>query len=361
MRRTAVASLLLLATGSVFAQSPPPSPADAPPAGTTAPAANPAGSLSIRVVQGTPGEPPIGAIPVVVELYHRGMVLDTIKTETDEHGVVILEQISLGMPVQPLVKVNFGGLDYQIGGGPLDATHPHQDLEVVCFAPTETPPAWKVPMVHMMVVPEPGGLRVTEIMVVQNPEQRTWIGALGMGPKRVTTLFPLPESAKDVQLGRGFHKWCCSTLDRGKLVNHLPLMPETTEMMFSYLLPPKDGMATLDITAPAAVDNLMVVVPASIETGGLEGLNYGGEQSMDNGQKGEMKVRVYNAAGLTPGQKVSLTFGGLATVAPADPTAPSGSGLAKLVAAVGGGIILLAAAVILLRRPSGEDAASGSA
>lgn len=390
----------LLAAAPLRSEDPPsdgsklPLPADLPPATAPATQARPTtGSLSIHVLQGTPGEPAIGAMPLSVELYHRGMLLDTIKTSSDEHGVVILEGISIAMPVTPVVKVKYANLDYQVGGGVLDAQHPRQEIQVVCFASTEVPPAWNVAMRHMMVVPEAGGLRVSEMMVVRNPEARTWIGMPGFAvrntqqpgqggsqpapAKRVTTAFVLPAGATDVQLGRGFHKWCCSSLVNGSLVNHLPLMPETSEMMYSYLLPPKDGIVKLDITAPAGVDNTMLLMPAGLEAGAVEGLSYGGEQAMAEGS--DAKVRVYMAGAMAAGQVASISVAGLAQIASppagmgpgssmpgssmpgsgtaggASPTAAvatSSGRMAKIVGALGGGAMLLVAAVLLFRRPS---------
>ncbi|MBL9120839.1 MAG: hypothetical protein JNL80_13090 [Phycisphaerae bacterium] len=340
------------------------------------PAENVTGSLSIRVTQGTPGEPAIGVIDVAVDLYHRGMVLDTITTQTDEHGVVILEQLPIAMPVRPIVKVKFQELDYQIGGGMMDAQHAHQDIEVVCYAASEVPPPWKIQTRHLMITPEAAGLRVTEVMMVENPDHRTWIGVQAGGPKRNTTAFVLPAEAKDVQLGRGFHKWCCSTLIGDKLVNHLPLMPDTSEMMFSYLVPAKDGTVTLDITAPSTVDATMVVTPTMLETGVLQGLNDGGEQAM-----GDIKARVYSASAMASGGRASISFVNLAPVAAAmgssgdtnantnansaattpasnsaDSSESSSGTVAKIVAGIGGGAILLVAAAILIRR-SGRSSA----
>ncbi len=358
---------------SAFGQAPPPTPTDGSkfpwPAQTGSgeqPAAAPAtvGTIAIKVTQGTPGEPPIGVIPVEVQLFHRGMLLDTIKTETDEHGVALIDQISIAMPVQPLVKVNFDKLDYQVGGGMLDAEHPRQDIEVVCFASTDVPPAWKISMRHLMAVPEAGGLRVTEMMVVENPGQRTWIGRKEGGPKLVTTSFPLPADAKDVQLGRGFHKWCCSTLINGSLVNHLPLMPEASEMTYSYLMPAKNGVVALDLTAPATVESTMVVLPSMLHAETLTGLSFGGEQSM-----GEGTVGVYMAAAMNAGQKATMSIGGVPEMAPgsampaatgpsaqpatpkaAQTQSPAGADMAKLIAGIGGVLILVIGGTVLLRK-----------
>jgi hypothetical protein len=321
------------------------------------------GSLSIQVKQGTPEGPPIGVIAVAIELHHRGMVIDTISTETDEHGVVVLENLPIAMAVRPLVKVKYQDLDYQIGGGPLDAQHPHQDIEVVCYVASESPPDWSVQSRHVMVAPEGANLRVTEVMMVSNPGHTTWVGVQAGGPKRNTTSFILPSDAKDVQLGRGFHKWCCSTIVGNKLVNHLPLMPETSEMMFSYLVPVQNGSATVEITAPATVESTTIITPTSLQTSTLMGLASVGEQMV-----GDSKAQVFTASAMPTNGRASISFANLVT-ATAIPSATgeqpsssdatskdggspsSGGSFAKIVAAVGGGLILLMAVILVLRRP----------
>lgn len=331
---------------------------------------NAKGTLSVRVVQGTPGEPAIGVIPVSVELFHRGMLLDTINTQTDEHGVVIVENVAIGQPVRPVARVKFQDLDYQVAGGTLDAQHPNQKLDVVCYASTEEPPEWKVKTRHMMVVPEGDGVRVTEAMLVENPGAKTWVGVLGSLPKRTTTAFALPNGASDVQLGRGFHKWCCSTIVGGQLVNHLPLMPEESEMVFSYYMPATNGTVALDVVATSPVDATTIMTPTSIQSGVLQGLTFGGEQTM-----GDTTARIYAASAMARGAKASVSFVNLAsatvpaampaaapTATPASaPALDANSGqAAKLIAAIGGGAILLIAAILLLRRKGSARATVGA-
>lgn len=328
---------------------------------------NAKGSLSIRVLQGTPNEAPIGVIPVSVELFHRGMLLDTINTQTDEHGVVIVENIAIGQPLRPVARVKFQELDYQVAGGTLDAQHPNQKLDVVCYASTEEPPEWKVRTRHMMVVPEGDGVRVTEAMLVENPGAKTWVGVLGSLPKRTTTAFSLPNSASDVQLGRGFHKWCCSTIVGGQLVNHLPLMPEESEMVFSYHMPATNGTVALDVVATSPVDATTIMTPTTIQSGVLQGVSFNGEQLM-----GDTTARIYAAPAMQRGARASVSFVNLAAAAPTVAATPvavaapavgadAGSGrTAKIVAGVGGGAILLVAAVILLRRRGSARATFGA-
>jgi len=312
------------------------------------------GSIAVRAVQGTPGAPAIGRVPVEVELQHRGMTVNTIKTQTDEHGIVMLEDLPVSMGLEPIVRVQYADLTYQVAGGLMDATHPQQQIDVTCYEPTAEAPPWKVQMRHVMISPTPQGLQVTEVMVIENPTQRTWTGipaSAGSGSsKALTTAFTLPHGAANVTLVRGFHDWCCSTLANDRLINHLPLMPETTEMVYSYLVPVTSGRATIDIDAPSAVDHMMVLVPDALTTDAFSGMQLGGTQSM-----GESQARYYLASNLRAGDRASITLAGLggSGLVSGAPAVSAGSSRAfKIVAGVGGGLILLLAAGLIFLKPA---------
>ncbi len=361
MRSIGRAAVIICASANAttFAQSPdglPPGGAKFPwpesgpstvPAVTNTPAAEVRGRIAVRALQGTDGGPAIGSVPVEVELQHRGLMVDTIKSQTDEHGIVVIDDLPVAMGIQPVVRVQYANLTYQVQAGLMDASHPQQQIDVVCYEPTEQPPAWHVQMRHIMLAQAPGGVTVTEVMVLENPASRTWIGVPIGSSKRVTTAFDLPHGARDIKLGDGFHDWCCSTYAEGRLINHLPLMPKSTEMMFSYFVPSKNGTAAIDITAPSPVDNMMVLVPESLKTDSVKGLEPGGTQKMDEGN-----VSAYLASNVKAGDHVSVVLTGLAAGEAAPGIAGGGGStqVARIVAAVGGGLIVIAAVVMFLFR-----------
>ncbi len=303
------------------------------------------GSLAIQAVQGTPDAEPIGPATVTVQLYHRGILYDTIDTQLDEHGVVVIDDLPVRMSVQPVVQVRYADMTYQKIGTVMDAAHPHQTVQVTCYEPTERPPDWKITMRHVMVDRTSDGLQVKEVIVIENPADRTWLGVPSVNEKRVTTSFVLPGGAKDVRLGKGFHDWCCTTFADGTLVNHLPLMPKTTELNFSYVVPIVNGSAEIAITAPAVVEDLMLIVPADMTAASTEGLELRGTE-----QIGEQSVRYYRAANQQNGASAIISLTGLG--GPTAVTTGASAGPAKIVAAIGGGVLVLITVVILFAKSS---------
>jgi hypothetical protein len=356
----ALAALLLCASATAAPQPP------LPPEGNKFPLA-PAGgdelldattiggSLAVRAVQGGPGGAAIGGLEVDVQLVHRGAVVHSTQARLDEHGVVVLEDLPVGMGVTPIVRVTYAGVTYQQPGTLMDASNRHQTVEVVCYELSSDEPSWRVAMRHVMIDAIPGGLRVAEIVVVENPASTTWLGRSSPGARPVTTAFRLPPGASNVSLGKGFHDWCCTTFADGTLSSHLPLMPQRTELHFGYLVPARDGAVSLEVRAPAPVDHMMVVIPEELETASVEGLALGGTEPF-----GDRAVRYYRAAGLPAGAASRLVLSGLRGAAAAT-TEGKPASPARVIAAIGGALLVLTALAVLLLRPRPAPTPSGNA
>lgn len=298
----------------------------------------PTGSLAVQAVQGTPDAPAIGGVHIDVNLVHRGMVVQTIEGDLDEHGVVVFDAIPLSVPVQPVVQIDYAGVTYQQAGAMLDAANRQQTVEVVCYEVTNDVPEWHISMRHVMLSHDPAGLKVTEVIVIENPSQRTWIGTQAEDAERLETVkFPLPAHAADVTLSKGFHGWCCTTQKSDSLVNHLPLMPETTELSFSYIVPVESA---LDVVAPANIDHMMVIVPDDVDVEEpITNLELGGKDVI-----ADTSVRYYMGENLNKGDSSRLVL--------TRATASDSGSLARYVAGIGLGLIIIIGLIVVLMRPS---------
>lgn len=299
------------------------------------------GSLAIQATQGTPRAEPIRNSKVTIKLYHRNQLYDTIEAQLDEFGVTVIDDLPLGMSTQPVVQVLHDDMTYQRIGTVMDAANPYQKIEVTCYDATDEQPLWTISMRHVMVDRSEEGLVVKEVIVIENPGERTWLGTKTDDDKRVTTSFMMPVSARNLKLGKGFHDWCCTEFDNGKLVNHLPLMPNTTEINFSYVVPIENGEAEITVAAPVIVEHLMIVVPHEMAADETIGLELGGAE-----QIGERLVRYYTTSNQQDGVIASITLTGLGS-----DKKLANDGLAmgpvRIVAAIGGGLLLLVTIVVV--------------
>jgi len=303
------------------------------------------GSLGIKAVQGTPGGPAILGQRVEIDLFHRGTLFEQMTATLDEHGVVVLEGLPIDMGIQPVVRVLYGGVAYQQQGEVMDLTRPQQMLEVVCYELSPEAPPWRVAMRHVMIEHAPEGARVTEVVVIENPAEVTWVGVPdAVSGRSLTVPFALTEAAKDVQLGAGFHGWCCTAMESGRLQSNMPLVPGRSEYSFSYLVPGRSGTAQLDITATAPTDHMMVIVPEDISITEPDSLVLGGTDMI-----AETQIRYYTASAWKPGQTARVELTGLSSLAAPAEAEPAASS-AKVIAIIGGALIVFVGAAILFRR-----------
>ena len=320
-------------------------PATEPTHALVAPAS--AGSIAVRARQGTQGGPAVaGGSAVSLELYHQGHVIHKADAALDSSGIVIFENIPLAVECQPMVKVTYNGVEYQQLGQVMDSRKPSQQIDVSVFETTEVEPAWQVHMRHVLVDPSPEGLKITEMVAVQNPTDRAWIGKLRSDGKRGTIAIPIPDGATNIEFGEGLHG-CCVKTENGKLVNTMALTPGTSQISFSYVVPANSATATIAVTAPTAVKHMMLFVPDNGTPVTVAGLDDLGLREM-----GKSKSRMFKGADLKPGHQTVLTVAVPAAATAVASAASGATNAPKVIAGVGvGAIVVVGAGLVLFKTP----------
>lgn len=316
------------------------------------------GTLKIHAVQTTPGGPAATGEPVTIELYYNGQLFDQTNTNLSPDGTLDVSGLPIRMGIQPVVKVTHKGVIFAATGAIMDADHPDQKLDVPVYETTDKAPDFSVTMRHVMVSNSPTGLNVMEMLAVNTPGDRAWVG----NADKTTLAIQLPAGATDVSVGGALDPTAVQFTD-GKLTSHHALVPGEERYQLQYTVAAQNGKATLSITAPVKVGHVIVFLPDDGTTVTTTGLKSMGSQQMDD--KGT-KTRYYMATSLDAGQTVSLTVSGLTaaaapspvdTVGAADaPPAEAGIGgslgstLPKAVAAVGAILMLLLGSLALLAK-----------
>ena len=326
----------------------PPAGADATPSASSGPSTQPvasSASISIQAVQGTKDAPKITGGKATVHLYNQaGDEFRSIDVNLDEHGVAILENISLSQPFQPVVTIEHAGVSYEGIGEPMTPTKATQKIEVPLYETTDKRPDYKIQMRHVVVKATTEGLRVMDYLIVNNPADRTWTGVVGPDGKPATMWVALPAGAKDLDMDGAFHPGCTSEKD-GKLISTDPLVPGQSQFRVAYLVPGQGGNASMTIDAPAPVGGMMLMVPED-QAGyaRVEGLEKG-EAFPANG--GGTMMRAFMGRDIVPGQKIVLNMTGL----PENAEAESFWSTPKVVGIVGGGILLVICVIFLVAKP----------
>jgi hypothetical protein len=302
-------------------------------------------SISIQAVQGTKGGPAVADVPVVVELWGGGdELIQRIDTKLDKHGVVLVEDLPLMAPFQPRVGVKYGGTTFEVMGAVMDAEHPTQKIDVTVYQTTEEAPKWEIRMRHVMISPSAEGLRVMEMIAIDNPSDRAWIGRPGPTPDapRTSLVLEMPDGADQVTVGGTFHP-CCTKMEDGRLVSHTALLPGTSQLRLGYLVPAKDGQARVEVTAPVPVKLMMVFLPEGGTTFQSESLQDAGVFRMKDNP-----VHAYKAVSLAAGRKVSFVVGNLSK---AESGAAAGSSwrFPQVLAAAGIAVVVILCVVVLVK------------
>ena len=244
-----------------------------------APATQPVtfGTLTVKAIQKTANGPAISGDDVTVEIYDQENMIKKVQAKLDESGVAKVADVPFGGTYGQFVRINHGGVEYtqQVDAG--------QEVAVNVHESTEAAPAWSIKMRHMIVQPleEGGGVQVTDVLAVENPSDRAWLGRDEGSGKRTTFAVGLPAGATNVQLGGAFHD-CCVKIENGKAVNTMALLPGVNKYQISYTLSAVGGKAEVSTSAPALTKNMIVMVPddgAAASAVGLEGpstVNMGG-------------------------------------------------------------------------------------
>jgi hypothetical protein len=134
------------------------------------------GSLTIHAIQGTKGGPAIAGDPVKVEVYNNGQLAGQVDTKLDDKGVVTVSGVPMGDVFQIAVRVSHAGADFNVT--PVFAPNTsEQQVDVTVAESTEQAPDWFVHMRHIMAQPGADGLNVIDMVSVQNPSDRAWIGS----------------------------------------------------------------------------------------------------------------------------------------------------------------------------------------
>ncbi len=275
-----------------------------PGAGSAGPTTQPdvRGTLVVKAVQTTPGGASVAGDKVTVELFGRSMSAPAVEAVLNGHGVAILEGVQIGWGAQPVVTVEHQGVKFRRTGRLMSAASPDQHVKVEVCETTDRMPAWRVKARHMVLTPAGAGFRVREMVVQDNPTDRAWTGQADPDGIIATLDLTLAPNTGKVDLEDGFTQGA-THLNERRLRSSLPLMPGDTAYRFGYSIPVLNGQAVLDIEAPAATGQLLVVVPEGVGKVSVEGLEVG--QAM---QMGPSLMRMYTARDVPAGRKVRLTI-----------------------------------------------------
>lgn len=326
------------------------------PSGITPVAPGSKATLVIKAQQKTKDAKVPGGNDVIVDYINaQGQVFGKSKAKLDDKGTVSIADVPFTQPLQPIITVIHGGVEYKALGDIMDGKRTSQEVAVPVFEVTEQEPAWQIRMRHIIVQPAQTGLTVTEMISVHNPSDRTWSGRLIEGGKKVSLVFDLPKGATDLQAMGAGADYAVLAPD-GKVGYAMPMQPGSAELQIVYTLPAKDNQAEVTLASPAPTASVFVFLPEDGTTLTSKELT---KVEPKAGATLRQDSRFFTAPAQKTGDVIKFVVSGLGALKPAvDPhgaktdAGNSSGNTAKIVAAVGAGAILtVGVAVVMFKAP----------
>ncbi len=304
----------------------------------------PGASITIQAVQGTKDGPKITGGHVTLELFRKEEKPHRMTAQLDANGRAVLKDLPVKAPFQPRVTIEYKGATYQAVGRVVNPAHPHQSMTLKIYETTEQAPAWDIAMRHIMLTPSADGLNVSEMIIVQNPIDRSWLGPPNSHGFRASVALDLPAGARDIELSGALHMHWAKIIDN-RLYHTRALVPGTSHLRLNYTMPVTNGQARVEVVSPVPVKRLMVFIPddgSQFQAEGLESTSF-----PDSRQK---NMRAYMAPGELPaGQQTVLIVSGMPE---AREVTDGSANLSKTLAAIGGGLVLILCVVVLVIKPA---------
>ena len=192
-------------------------------------------------------------------------------------------------------------------------------------------------MRHVVVKPTDEGLGVIDMFSINNPSDRTWLGAAGADGKRITLTVPVPASAGKVDFGGP--NGAVAEWQGGKVLVSMPLRPGDSQFHLIYYPKEEGGASRLALTAPVKLAAMMVMVPKGMNVE-VQGLS---RSEMQAGE--QLGQEMYRGENIPAGKEMLVVISSAAKDKPS-----AFASMPKLIAIVGGGLILIVGAGIMLMK-----------
>lgn len=195
-----------------------------------------AGSIGGHVVNSTRGESPVATAEVLLQVRVDGEFVVVARTTSDSEGRFLFEELPVDQGLQYLPGATLDGIHYP---GPRLSLSPDRPSAQVVLKIRETiaePSPLVIRDYDLVIRPEPGALRVTETMVIENPQPATYVGRTPHGGAEPVTLqLGIPLDFERVTFDQEFYGRGFSLINE-KLVTSIPWTPGQRELRFTYVL-----------------------------------------------------------------------------------------------------------------------------
>jgi len=269
-----------------------------------------AATLTGRLVNKTAGGQAVGGVEVTLTTYKDGRESGKRTARTNTEGRFRFADLQAGAEWSHGASVNYQGGEYLADPVSFDGGSAERAVEIPVYDATTDPRGLTVRLHHVIFDPAEDGLRVTEVLLVRNPGDRTYVGDRELADGRRATLrFSLPAGSADIRYGDGLMDCCAVPSDAG-FADTMNVKPGERQVAFSYTLGRGGQPVQFARALDYPTDEVDLLVPEGARVASSPGLRADGAV---NGKQGRRYTRL-TAGSLAPPARLALSIGGLPAV-----------------------------------------------
>lgn len=240
------------------------------------------GVIEGQVVNATFGGGTVGEVRVVMRVYRDAEEHDPTAAVTDARGRFRFENLDVDSELTYLAQVSYAGVVYSSDPLRFESGGSSIVTRLTVYEDTTDDGAILIERAHLIVTVMASGLSVTELHVLSNSSDRTYVGREVEQGRRATSEFILPEGAQDLTFEGGYEGGRFLPTSAG-FVDTEPLWPGRTSVVFRYSLGCEDAECTLARYVTRWTSVLNLLVPDSGVHVTSEDLTFDGKMETEGG------------------------------------------------------------------------------
>ena len=181
--------------------------------------------------------PVLEGLLVTLAMVRGDEVVKEAHAETDPSGKFVFRDLATDGSVSYQVSVIYQGVRYATAPIVFEAGRNRAETTIDVYPSGPAPGKARVKGTHVILAPMGDAVQVTEMIFIENPEDKALIGdADGI----VTFVLQLPKTASNLSVDQGLQRDQISVGD-GNLYYEGPIYPGTNQVVISYLVRPATG------------------------------------------------------------------------------------------------------------------------
>jgi len=267
-----------------------------------------AGSIKGKVTNGTIGFKVPKNITVELSRYFKNQQDSKfkLKTKTNKNGYFSFKNVPPDPNAYYQPTVLYKAVSYTGKAAVITTEKQTVKSNVKIYEPTKNDSLLSVSMHHFLISPAEGFISIKEVLLIENPGDRTYVGSIPTkSGKFITINYKLPKNSTNISLGSGLMS-CCVEPDAGGFYDTMEIQPGKKQIAFSYRIKAlkKQISFTKQVTLPTKEFDVLLYGSNAVLTG--TGLREMQTQKFKN-----TDIKRFTAYNLKAGQRIALNLAGL--------------------------------------------------